>query len=299
MRHFVILWGLLLLAGCASEPTPKGNTLIVCTTGMVGDAVKSMVGPACEVRVLMGPGTDPHLFKPSKESLDLLSSADAIVANGLHLEGRMQDILDKLSRNRIVIFASDGIAPSQLLYVDESAKTPDPHIWFDMGIWRKACTHIGKSLAAKLPDCYNEASHLAYLAMLDSLNTEVRAALGVLPAEQRVLITAHDAFGYFGRAYGVEVLALQGISTVSEYGVRDVSQMVDLITERGIKALFTESSISPRSMEAVVAGCAEKGFAVRQGGTLYTDALGPVGSGADTYAGMVKYNVGTIKSALQ
>jgi manganese/zinc/iron transport system substrate-binding protein len=299
MRHIVILWGFLLIVGCSGDQAPKGPTLIVCTTGIIGDAVKNMVGPDCEVRVLMGPGTDPHIFKPSKESLDLLTRADAIVANGFHLEGRMHDILEKLSRSRTVIFAGDGIAPSELLYADENHNTPDPHLWFDVSLWRKSCAHLAQSLNENLPDCYNESSANEYLNMLDQLHGKVSAELESIPQEQRVLITAHDAFGYFGRAYGVEVLALQGISTVSEYGVRDVSRMVDLITERRIKAIFTESSISPRSMEAVMAGCEERGFALKQGGTLYSDALGPEGSGADTYAGMVNHNLITIKTALE
>ncbi len=299
MRHIVILYCLLLLTSCTEEKSHQDPTLIVCTTGMLGDAVMNMSGAECEVRILMGPGTDPHLFKPSKESLDLLSNADVIIANGLHLEGRMQEILEKLSRSKTVIFAADGVGADHLLYADDAMKIPDPHLWFDVSIWRKACAHIGSKLAESVPHCYEKAAAEAYLLKLDNLDATLRTEIGTIPESNRVLITAHDAFGYFGKAYGIEVLALQGISTVSEYGVRDVTALVDLITERNIKAIFTESSISPRSVEAVIAGCANKGFTVNAGGTLYSDALGPEGSGAETYTGMVLHNLHTITSALK
>lgn len=301
MKAWLSAFLVCCILGCRELPPAdgEGDLLVVCTTAMVGDAVKAMLGPGCEVQVLMGPGTDPHLFKPTKESLDLLSRAGVVVANGLHLEGRMHDVLEKMARSRVVVFASDGVGGELLLYADAHMRTPDPHLWFDVSIWRQACTHISHALEQALPGCYRPDGASAYLARLDSLHIEVQRGIRSISPQRRVLVTAHDAFGYFGRAYEVEVLALQGISTVAEYGVRDVARLVDLISERRIPAIFAESSISPRSIEAVVAGCMRKGWPVKLGGTLYSDAPGPPGSGTDTYEGMVRHNLYTIKEALQ
>jgi manganese/zinc/iron transport system substrate-binding protein len=266
---------------------------------MIGDAVSNMVNDACKVSTLMGPGTDPHLYKPTKESLDLLSDADIIIANGLHLEGRMQDILEKLSRTKTVIFVGETLPEHKLIYADESGNVPDPHIWFDASIWRQAIANLGDQLLEAAPVCTNHDLIADYDQKLEALELWIQAEIAQIPNEQRVLITAHDAFSYFGKAYTVEVIGLQGISTMAEYGIRDVTNLVDQIVDRQIKSVFVESSVSSRSIEAVIAGCRERGFEVLEGGTLYSDALGPVGSGAESYIGMVRHNVTTIKNALQ
>ena len=248
---------------------------------------------------LWDPGTDPHLFKPTKESLDHLASADIIVSNGLHLEGRMQEVLHNMERSKKVIFLSEALSEDQLLYGDESKKIPDPHIWFDVSLWNTAIAYLGDELIRVAPECTNEETITAYKMQLADLNNWVEAEMNSIPQPQRVLITAHDAFSYFGRAYDTEVIGLQGISTMAEYGIRDVTNLVDLVISRNIKAVFVETSISSRSIEAVIAGCRDRGFDVQEGGTLYSDALGGKESGADTYIGMVKANVTTIKNALQ
>lgn len=288
----------VLLYGCGENKPESDEVVIVCTTGMLGDAVTNFT-EGCTVYSLMGPGTDPHLFKPTKESLDLLQRADVIVANGLHLEGRMQDVLESLARRKPVIFAGNGVNTEELIYADARGKVPDPHLWFDVMLWKKALDHTCAELQKATPDCTDTDGTKAYFAMLDSLESSVSNSIDEIPEKQRVLITAHDAFSYFGKAYGMEVVALQGISTAAEYGVRDVTNMIDLITERRIKAIFDESAISPRSVDAVVAGCENRGFDLRRGGTLYTDALGGPESGAETYKGMVLHNVSTIKNALK
>lgn len=298
MRYCIIAF--LFLLGCAApEPSPDKKVNIVCTTGMIGDAVANMVNDRCEIRTLMGPGTDPHLFKPTKESLDLLSNADIIVANGLHLEGRMQDILEKLSRTKTVIFIGETLPENVLIYADKNGTVPDPHIWFDASLWRRAITSLRNQLLAVAPACTNPDLIAEYDKKIEDLELWIQAEIAQIPNEQRVLITAHDAFSYFGKAYDVEVIGLQGISTMAEYGIRDVTNLVDQIVDRQIKSVFVESSVSSRSIEAVIAGCRERGFEVSEGGTLYSDALGPVGSGADTYIGMVRHNVTTIKNALK
>lgn len=247
----------------------------------------------------MGPGTDPHLFKPTKESLDHMASADIIVSNGLHLEGRMQDILHKLERTKKVIFLGEALDKETLLYGDDAKKIPDPHIWFDVEIWKTVIAYLGDELLETAPECTDRARIEAYTSQLDALDSWVSEEMNSVPEPQRVLITAHDAFSYFGRAYKTEVIGLQGISTMAEYGIRDVTNLVDLVISRQIKAAFVETSVSSRSIEAVIAGCKDRGYDVKEGGTLYSDALGNKNSGAATYIGMVKANVTTIKKALK
>lgn len=290
MRKYVF-WFLVALWGCGNSTEINNDTpLIVCTTGMIADAASELTDGKATVVALMGPGTDPHLFKPTKESLDLLSSADIIIANGLRLEGRMEDILEKLSRQKTVLFVGEQVPSGELIHTNR--KIPDPHLWFDVSLWRNALNGLAGEL--EKAGVLNSASTKSYLNDLDELHAWVRESLSEIPKEHRVLITAHDAFSYFGRAYDVEVVGLQGISTVAEYGLRDVGEMVDMIVRRGIKAVYVESSIAPRSMEAVVAGCQRRGHEVVIGGTLYGDAPGGKGSGAETYVGMVKHNVTTI-----
>ena len=247
----------------------------------------------------MGPGTDPHLFKPTKESLDHLASADIIVSNGLHLEGRMQEVLHNMERSKKVIFLGEGLSKDQLLYGDKNQNIPDPHIWFDVALWNSAIAYLGEVLMQAAPECTDQQALAAYSAQLSYLHQWVKAEMNTISPPQRVLITAHDAFSYFGRAYDTEVIGLQGISTMAEYGIRDVTNLVDLVISRDIKAVFVETSISSRSVEAVIAGCENRGYAIQEGGALYSDALGGADSEAATYTDMVKTNVSTIKNALQ
>ncbi len=293
-----VIFSLGLLWGC-TQPSSNGDRpiRIVCTTGMITNAVTEMTRGNCQVDGLMGPGTDPHLFKATKESLDLLAAADIVIANGLHLEGRMQDILQKLGRQKTVLFVGDYVDQDRLLFGDKNKKMPDPHIWFDVAYWRSGLTGVAEHLD-ELKVLNPEASK-DYLSQLDTLDQWVRTTIHSIPQDDRLLVTAHDAFSYFGRAYNIEVVGLQGISTVAEYGIRDVTHMVDMIVERDIKAVFVESSISSRSIEAVIAGCNRRDHHVKLGGTLYSDAPGPRNSDAGTYIGMVRHNVNTMKNALQ
>lgn len=290
----------LLLCGCSeanrSDDQAEKKLLIVCTTGMIGDAVANLVDSTSSVKTLMGPGTDPHLFKPTKTSLDLLANADIIVANGLHLEGRMQDILEKLGKSKPVVFIGELVNPAHIIFVDEAGHVPDPHIWFDVALWQEAIGHLQTELDKEGVAMPNPE---AYLSVLSDLNDWTASEMSTIPKEQRVLLTAHDAFEYFGKAYDVEVIGLQGISTVAEYGIRDVTNMVDLIVERKVKAVFVESSISSRSIEAVMAGANERNYDVILGGTLYSDALGAPEGDANTYVKMVRHNVETISNSLK
>ncbi|CAN5897407.1 manganese ABC transporter substrate-binding protein/adhesin MntA [soil metagenome] len=303
-----LLWaGLLFLALVSSRcsapsPDPAGPGLlrIVTTTGLLEDAVRNIVGDRAEVVALMGPGVDPHLYKATQGDVRRLSRADIIVYNGLHLEGKMGEVLRKVSRHKTVIAAAEGLPKHRLRPLPGSPGNYDPHIWFDVLLWKDAVQHLSEELQKRDPanrELY--ARHTAtYTQELDQLDAWVKQQLARIPAAQRVLVTAHDAFGYFGEAYGIEVRGLQGISTVAEFGLRDVSTLVGFMVERRLPAIFVESSVSQRSVEAVIQGSRSRGHPIRQGGTLYSDALGAKNSPAGTYTGMVRANVQTIVEGL-
>jgi len=303
-----ILFSLALLfaiiaPGCGDggKPPKDGRIRIVTTTGMIEDAARNVVGAHAEVEALMGPGVDPHLYKATQGDLSKLTGASIVFYNGLHLEGKMVDALEKLGRSRKVIAVSDGLDTSKLRRPAEFQGNFDPHIWFDVKFWSGTVRKIADEMKALDPPnaADYEKNAVAYMARLDSLDAWVRAEIATIPKEVRVLVTAHDAFGYFGRAYDIEVRGLQGISTVSEFGLADISSLVDMLAGRRIKAVFVESSVPRRSIEAVVQGVRARGHNVAIGGQLYSDAMGAAGTPDGTYIGMVSANVNTIVRALR
>lgn len=243
----------------------------------------------------MPSGADPHLYKPTQNDVARLRNADLIVFNGLHLEGKMIEALEKLARFKKVVAVGDSL-PRKFLRPTQAGEF-DPHIWFDPKIWAEAAKVAARAMYRCNGDSGVFERAKAYQNELEKLDAELRAALDSV--EVRILVTAHDAFGYFGAAYGFEVVGLQGLSTSTEAGLRDVARLVDFIVERKIKAVFVESSVPPRTIEAVATGCRQKGWKVRIGGTLYSDALGPKGTQAEKYLGMMRYNVRTIVAALK
>ena len=288
--------------GCGDAAEHSAADLdITVTTGMIADAVLNVAGDHAKVTALMGPGVDPHLYKATQGDLARLTSADVVFYNGLHLEGKMVDVLEKLSRQKPVVAVTDGVKESDLRSPPEFQGAHDPHIWFDVKLWAGAVRRIADEL--KKVDETNAEEYdrnaTQYIRRLDSLDTWVRTQIATIPKIQRVMITAHDAFGYFGRAYDIEVRGLQGISTVSEFGLADRAALENLIAERKIKAVFVESSVPKRSIEAVVEGVRAKGHEVRIGGELYSDAMGDAGTPEGTYIGMVTANVNTIVGALR
>jgi len=292
-----------ILIGCQGESdrTPGDKIRIVTTTGMIADAVINIAGDTLEVEALMGPGVDPHLYKATQGDLKKLTSADLVLYNGLRLEGKMGEILEKLGRIKPVIAVGTAIDTNQLLSSPLFHNAYDPHIWFDVSIWKQVVNKINKALQEFDPvhaDYYHRNSG-KYLQRLDSLHQEVKTQIARIPPDQRVLITAHDAFEYFGRAYNIEVRGLQGLSTLTEFGLKDITDLVKYIIERQIKAVFTETSISERSIRAVVEGCKQRGHNVRIGGSLYSDAMGAKNTPEGTYIGMVNANVQTITRALK
>lgn len=291
----------LLLTSCEEEREDTNNISIVATTSMIADAARQIAGDSLEVIGLMGPGVDPHLYKPTQGDISRLTGASLILYNGLHLEGKMQEVFEKLSARKTVVPVSRDIPPSSLIILNQPQGAPDPHIWFDVALWSTAVQTISRTLQEHDPPraAYYQQRTDAYLEELAQLDEEVRQQIATIPKEQRVMVTAHDAFSYFGRAYNIEVRGLQGISTLSEYGVQDISRLVDYISRRNIKAVFVETSVSPKALEAVVEGSRQRGHPIRIGGSLYSDALGAADSEAGTYTGMFRHNVRTIVESLR
>lgn len=302
----LIAAGMLAALGCGQpEPGPDGagdeRLRVVCTTGMIADMASEIGGERVAVTGLMGPGVDPHYYKATQGDLRHLTEADVVFYNGLFLEGKLDDIFQKMARDKTVVPVTRDVPESRLRRPPEFHGSFDPHVWFDVSMWQAAIDVVAGTLAESDPEgaVSYHANAEVYRVRLDSLHNWVAERIGQIDPDQRVLVTAHDAFGYFGRAYGMEVVALQGISTVAEYGVNDVSRLVELISTRRLRAIFVESSVPERSINAVREGCLARGHGVAIGGTLYSDAMGAPGSGADTYVGMVQTNVNTIAEALR
>lgn len=275
---------------------------VVATIGMITDVVREVGGKQVEVTGLMGPGVDPHLYKASQGDIEKLDNAEVVFYGGLHLEGKMTEIFEKLEQRKRTVAVSKDIDPALLRSGANAGGTQyDPHIWFNVRHWMTATQTIRDTLSAYDPDhadVYRKNAE-AYIGELEKLDAEIKERIAEIPEQDRVLVTAHDAFGYFGDAYGIQVMGLQGISTAAEYGSKDVAKLRDFLVENKIKAVFVESSIPTKSMEAVIAGAAELGHTVKIGGELYSDSLGEAGSEADTYIHMVRHNVDTIVEALK
>ncbi len=304
MGNRLIIGVLVIIFGCGTnqEKVRDSSKLnIVATTGMIGDAIANIVQDSAVVTSLMGPGVDPHLYKATQGDLQKLTSADVIFYNGLYLEGKMGEVLEKLGRVKPVIAIAEKVDANRLRKADEYNDSYDPHIWFDVSLWQEAVQVASGELQKRDPDnaAFYAQNTQGFQAQLDSLHQWVKKEINVIPKSQRVLITAHDAFGYFGHAYDIEVKGLQGISTLSEYGLRDVANLVNYITDRKIKSVFLETSVSKKAINAVVQGCIDKGFEVSIGGNLYSDAMGPQNTPEGAYIGMVESNVRTIVDALK
>jgi len=275
---------------------------VVTTTTMVTDLLTQLAGNKIELNGLMGPGVDPHLYKASEGDVAKLFNADIIFYNGLHLEGKMVEIFEKMQEQGKHTFAvAEAIPESDLITVDASSSYHDPHIWFSVSNWKLVASYVTQQLIKRDQKNldYYDANLKKYLSELEKLSEFNIEKIAQVPDAKRVLITAHDAFEYFGREYGFEVKGLQGISTVSEAGAADVKNLANFIAERKIPALFIESSVPHRNIEALQAAVESRGFDVKIGGELFSDALGSAGTPEGTYIGMYKHNMSTISDALK
>ena len=275
--------------------------IVTTTTNVITDLVENIGGDHVSVTGLMGPGVDPHLYRPSASDVKSLQNADIIFYNGLDLEGKMGDIFVKIGREGTSVLAvSENIPPESLLILDANGNF-DPHIWWDVELWTEAAKVVATGLKEYDPNNSEnyEKNLLEYLNQLDSLNSNNLNKINSIPSEQRVLVTAHDAFQYFGHAYGFEELAIQGWSTDSEAGIKEIQNLADEISKRKIKALFVETSISPATIEALKAAVQDKGHDIVIGGELFSDAIGEKGTAEGTYIGAFTHNIDTIVKALK
>ena len=275
--------------------------VITTTTNVITDLVENIGGDHVSVTGLMGPGVDPHLYRPSANDVKALQNADIIFYNGLDLEGKMGDIFVKIGRDGTSVLAvSENIPPESLLILDTNGHF-DPHIWWNVELWTEAAKVVATGLKEYDPKNSEnyEKNLLEYLNQLDSLNSNNLNKINSIPSEQRVLVTAHDAFQYFGHAYGFEELAIQGWSTDSEAGIREIQNLADEISKREIKALFVETSISPATIEALKAAVQDRGHNIVIGGELFSDAIGEKGTTEGTYIGAFTHNIDTIVKALK
>lgn len=293
----------VLLAGCSASAQPgDGRLKVVATTGQIGDAVKNIAGERVQLTTLLGPGIDPHTYVATEGDLFTFQEADVILYNGLHLEAQLERVLEQIGESgKIVAAVGERVPEERLLsWEPESGFPHDPHIWNDAQIWRYVVEAVRDTLIQADPEGSAEYSRKAeaYLAQLDELHAYIGQQAASLPPERRVIVTAHDAFNYFGRAYGFDVEAVQGVSTEAEASTASIRALAEIVLQREVPAMFVESTISPRTVEAVQEAVRAAGREVRVGGELYSDALGAADGDAGTYIGMMRHNIDTIVAAL-
>tara|TARA_R110002012_G_scaffold283090_2_gene473066 strand:+ start:7913 stop:8821 length:909 start_codon:yes stop_codon:yes gene_type:complete len=286
---------------CKNVNEASTKLQVVTTTTMITDLVQNIGGNYINVKGLMGSGVDPHLYKASEGDVNKIASADVIFYGGLHLEGKLVEVFKKMGSNIKTIAVSDAVDKKTLIGSEYFASNFDPHIWFDVHNWELITQFVVDKLSEANPEhqAEFEKNGAEYLEKLKSLNEDIKTVISTLPEDKRILVTAHDAFNYFGQAYGFEVVGLQGLSTATEAGVQDVQNLATFIIDKQVKAIFVESSVPKRTIEALQASVKSKGFDVKIGDTLYSDALGNAGTEEGTYIGMFRYNVNTIVNALK
>lgn len=302
IQYIVITIFALSVLSCKNSTPDNGKLNVVTTTTMITDLVKNIGGDYVNLQGLMGAGVDPHLYKASAGDVTKLSNADVIFYNGLHLEGKLVEVFEKMNASQVTqVPLGEALDKSTLIGSDYFASNYDPHVWFNIGYFKQFVGEVVNTLARKDPQNATnyQANAEAYLKKLTTLEAEIKATIATLPAEKRILVTAHDAFNYFGKSYGFEVVGLQGLSTATEAGVQDVQRLSQFIIDKNVKAIFVESSVPRRTIEALQAAVRSKDHEVVIGGSLYSDALGNKGSEEGTYIGMFKYNVNTIVEALK
>ena len=273
---------------------------VVATTGMIADAARQVGGDLVEVTALMGPGVDPHAYRQTRSDIVAMTRADLVLWHGLYLEAQMEAFFHDLSRKRSVVAVAEALPKGVLLGHDDYADKFDPHVWMDPDLWKRVVASVQSALSEARPEAAMTfaTNAEAHLKDLDGLADYGQMVLEQVPARNRVLVTAHDAFGYFGQGYGFEVMGLQGISTQSEAGLNRIGDVVDTLVERNVAAVFVETSVADRNMKALIEGAAAQGHAVKIGGELYSDAMGAEGTYEGTYIGMLDHNFTTIAAAL-
>lgn len=300
-KQLITLLLISILFSCKNETKSNGKLNVVTTTTMITDLVKNIGGDMVNVQGLMGSGVDPHLYKASEGDVNKLVNADVIFYNGLHLEGKLVEVFEQMgSQTKTPIALAESIDKSKLIGSEYFASNYDPHVWFNIDFFKQFTKKVTDVLSEQDPE--NELKYreneTRYLAELNKLKEDVQSVVDALAPEKRILVTAHDAFNYFGEAYSFKVIGLQGLSTATEAGVQDVQNLASFIIEYNLKAIFIESSVPKRTIEALQEAVKSKDHDVKIGGTLYSDALGSAGTPEGTYIGMYRYNIKTIVGAL-
>lgn len=321
IRSYCVVLLVILTLGCHSQgpgpggvaggPSAKNKIQAVVTVGMVADLVRNVGGEHVAVKQICGAGVDPHLYKPTRDDVQLITEAEIVFYCGLMLEGKMVGKLEQVGRTKPVIAVTHAIDPERLMTGENGGAKPadqqsgaqphgDPHVWNDISLWSECVDAIRDELSELAPEHADQFAQnaAAYRSELAELHEYGIKAIATIPQERRLLVTSHDAFNYFGRAYGIDVRGIQGISTESEAGLQQINGLVDLLIRRNVSAVFIESSVSPKNVEALIEGAASKGHQVAKGGELYSDAMGPEGSYEGTYIGMLDHNLTTTTRAL-
>ncbi len=307
-RHTVhsALLMIAVCSGCASSTQlddrqdSAGKVRAVCTVGMVAELVRNVGGENVVVDQLMGSGVDPHLYKATRDDVAVVLSGDIVFYCGLLLEGKMSDVLGKLSKRQHVIAVTNKIDRASLLSASEAGDEFDPHVWMDVSLWSQSAEAVMEELS-KLDPTNSEAyrSNLDhYQEQLQRLHSYATQSIASIPKESRILITSHDAFSYLGRAYGLEVVGVQGLSTESEAGLQQINHLVDMLVDRNIKSVFVESSVSEKNIMALIDGAKSRGHTINVGAELFSDAMGATGTYEGTYIGMIDHNITNIVRAL-
>ncbi|WP_372892899.1 metal ABC transporter solute-binding protein, Zn/Mn family [Rhodosalinus sp.] len=296
---FAVLATVFLVAG-RGPAAAEAELTVVATTGMIADAAREVGGELVEVQALMGPGVDPHAYRQTRTDIVATSRADLVLWHGLYLEAQLEEFLLDLGARRPVVAVAEGLPREQLIAHDDYDGAYDPHVWMDPELWQRVVVEVRDALIELHPE--GEAAFTAnadaYLDDLRGLASYAANVLASIPPENRVLLTSHDAFNYFGAAYDFEVIGIQGISTESEAGLRRIADLVELLVARDIGAVFVETSVSDRNIRALVEGAASEGHTVGIGGELYSDAMGEPGTYEGTYIGMIDHNATVIARAL-
>lgn len=275
-------------------------TKVICTTGVIADAISNILPPSFDIIALMGPGVDPHTYKSKASEMKLMMSADVVVYNGIHFESNLIDAIKELGKTGFVISLGDLVPNQRLRKTTEFGTAHDPHFWHDINLFATSIKLAGANFSKQFPSSkmYIDSATISYSKSLEETESYIRNEISKIPDSSRVLITAHDAFGYYGRLFGIEVQGVQGISTASDISLRGITELTDFIVQRNIPSIFVENSVSEKNINSVIEGCRSKGLNLTIGGTLYSDGLGDSQSGANTYVKMIKHNTQTIVRAL-
>lgn len=298
LRPRVALAAVLVVTILTGSSPADDRPRVVATTTIVADLVRQVAGDRVVIDCLMGPGIDPHSYKATPRDADRLARADLVVASGLHLEGKLATLLDRLQTKAPVVAVAERIPEDRLLAAAEGM--PDPHVWFDARLWSLCVPAVVEPLAAVDPAGREAFAACAaeYVARLEALDDEIRGRIATIPAERRVMVTAHDAFRYFGRAYAIDVVGVQGVSTESEAGLADINRLVEFVVSRRVPAVFVETSVAERNVQALQEGARARDHSVEMGGALYSDSLGAPGSNAETLEAALRANVDAIVAGL-